>query len=155
MENNNNVYIKISGNNTKNVTVEWFVNNKFYNSGNKLNRPLPAGIDRITAKIVYDGKTINVHKTVVVPGNIPYYISALFISILVFIFLLNTIYYDNRSVENIIKNANGKTVKALIRESKRDRINKHYLMSKIKLMEKNNKLSIEKDLDNRKFIVIK
>ncbi len=155
MENNNNVYIKINGNNTKNVTVEWFVNNKFYNSGNKLNKPLPAGIDRVTAKIVYDGKTIYVHKTVVVPGNIPYYISALFISILVFIFLLNNIYYNNRSVENIIKNANGKTVRALIRESKRDRINRHYLMSKIKLMEKNNKLSIEKDLDNRKFIVIK
>ncbi len=156
IENNKNVlYLKINGKNTKNITIEWFINNKYYGSGDKINPSLPVGIDKITAKIDYNGKTIYVNKKITVLGNIPYYISVIFISIIIFIFIFNTFYYNNKNIEYIIENLNGKTIKDAIKEAKKNRISRHYLMSGIKLMEKNNKLSIEKDLDNQKFILLK
>jgi len=156
IENNKNtLYLKINGKNTENITIEWFINNKYYSSGYKIKPSLPVGIDKITAEIHYNDKTIYVNKKIIVLGNIPYYISVIFISIIIFIFIFNNFYYNNKDIKNIIENLNGKTIKDAIKEAKKNRISKHYLMSEIKLMEKNNKLSIENDLDNQKFILLK
>jgi hypothetical protein len=153
MEKGNNFYVQMSGNNTKNATVAWYVNGIYSNSGNRLNMKLPMGIDKISAKISYGGKAYTAEKRIVVLGNLPYYIGIAGISIMASIFAVEEFYFNNKNVDDLLMELNGENIKRIIKSGRKKRISARRVNSRIKMLSGMGELFIERDMDNNKFVM--
>ena len=146
-------FLNIKGNNTGNATVAWYVNGKYSGSGTELHEKLPVGIDRISARISYDGKTYTTEKTVVVLGNIPYIVGAAGIGSVIAIFAVETFYFNNTDIDSIIENSYGKTVKELMKTGRKKRASGRRIKYRLKALSMEGKISIARDLDNNKYVM--
>ena len=146
-------HLKINGNNTENATIAWYVNGKYSGSGLVLRDRLPEGIDKISAKITYDGKVYTAEKAVIVLGNIPYIVGALGIGAIITIFAVETFYFNNTDIDDIIENSYGKTVKELIKTGRRKRASGRRIKYRLKALSMEGKISIARDLDNKKYVM--
>lgn len=146
-------YIKINGNNTGNVTVDWYINGVYSGSGLVLHKGLPEGIDKISAEIGYDGKVYTARKTVVALGNIPYLVGAAGIASIITVFTVETFYFNNREFDEIIENSYGKTVKELIKTGRKKRASGRKIKYRLKVLSMEGKISIVRDLDNKKYVM--
>ncbi len=146
-------HLKINGNNTENVTIVWYVNGKFSGSGLVLQERLHEGIDRIAVKISYGSKVYTAEKTVVVLGNIPYIVGAFGIGAIITIFAVETFYFNNTDIDDIIENSYGKTVKELIKTGRRKRASGRRIKYRLKTLSMEGKISIARDLDNKKYVM--
>ena len=146
-------HLKIKGNNTQNATVAWYVNGKYSGSGLALTDRLPEGIDKISAKITYDGKVYTAEKTVIVLGNIPYIVGGVGIGAIITIFAVETFYFNNTDIDDIIENSYGKTVKELIKVGRKKRASGRRIKYRLKALSMEGKISIARDLDNKKYVM--
>lgn len=152
-EKSGHYYLIIRGNNTGNATVKWYVNGAYSGTGMVLDKKLPEGVDKISARIACDGKTYNTERTVIVLGNLPYIVGILGIGAVISIFVIETFYFNNRDIDDIIENSHGKTVKELIRIGRRHRASGRRIKSRINELSVEGRISIARDLDNKKYIM--
>ena len=146
-------YLKIKGNNTGNATVAWYVNGKYSGSGTQLHEQLPVGIDKLSAKISYNGKTYTVEKSVIVLGNIPYVVGIVGIGSIITIFAVETFYFNNTDIDDIIENSYGKSVKEVIKAGRKNRASGRRIKYRLKALSMEGKISIARDLDNKKYVM--
>lgn len=146
-------YLAIKGNNTGNATVAWYVNGKYSGSGTELNEKLPVGIDKLSAQISYNGKTYTVEKTVIVLGNIPYIVGSVGIVAIITIFAVETFYFNNTDIDDIIENSYGKSMKEVIKAGRKKRASGRRIKYRLKAMSMEGKISIARDLDNKKYVM--
>ena len=152
-EKNGIYYLNIKGNNTGNATVAWYINGRYSGSGTELNEKLPVGIDKLSAKIRYDGKTYPVEKTVIVLGNIPYIVGAVGIGAIITIFAIETFYFNNTNIDDIIENSYGKSMKEVIKAGRKKRVSSRRIKYRLKALSTEGKISIARDLDNKKYVM--
>ena len=146
-------YLSIKGNNTGSATVAWYVNGKYSGSGTELYEKLPVGIDRISARIAYDGKAYTTKKTVVVLGNIPYIVGAAGIGSVIAIFAVETFYFNNTDIDSIIENSYGKSLKELMKTGRKKRASGRRIKYRLNVLSMEGKISIARDLDNKKYVM--
>ncbi len=146
-------YLKIKGNNTGNATVAWYINGRYSGSGTELNETLPVGIDELSAKISYDGKTYTVEKSVIVLGNIPYIVGSVGIGAIITIFAVETFYFNNTDIDDIIENSYGKSMKEVIKAGRKKRASGRRIKYRLKALSMEGKISIARDLDNKKYVM--
>ena len=146
-------YLNIKGNNTGNATVAWYVNGRYSGSGTELHEKLPVGIDKLSAKISYDGKTYTVEKSVIVLGNIPYIVGSMGTGAIITIFAIETFYFNNTDIDNIIENSYGKSVKEVIKAARKNRASGRRIKYRLKALSMEGKISIARDLDNKKYVM--
>ena len=146
-------YLKIKGNNTGNATVAWYINGRYSGSGTELNEKLPVGIDKLSAKISYDGKTYLVEKTVIVLGNILYIVGAIGIGAIISIFAVETFYFNNTDIDYIIENSYGKSMKEVIKAGRKKRVSGRRIKYRLRSLSMEGKISIARDLDNKKYVM--
>ena len=145
--------MNIKGNNTGNATVAWYVNGRYSGSGTELNETLPVGIDELSAKISYDGKTYTVEKSVIVLGNIPYIVGSVGIGAIITIFAVETFYFNNTDIDDIIENSYGKSMKEVIKAGRKKRASGRRIKYRLKALSMEGKISIARDLDNKKYVM--
>ena len=146
-------YLIIHGNNTGNITVAWYVNGAYSGSGMELNGRLPEGVDKISAIVAYSGKTYTVTRTVIVLGNLPYIVGLAGIGSIISIFAVETFYFNNRDIDDIIENSYGKTVRELLRNGRRQRASGRRIKSRLNQLSMEGRISVVRDLDNKKYIM--
>lgn len=154
IQHDNAFYVSINGNYTNNLTIAWYINGRYSNSGNRLTSELPLGFDLISVKVIQDKHEYEAEKRVTNLGNIPYYAGFAGIVSVICIFIVETFYYNNKDVDYLLEELNGSRMKDIIKAARRKRIRKSVVMSKIKLLSLSGKLSIERDMDNNKFIFL-
>ena len=93
-EKSGHYYLIIRGNNTGNATVKWYVNGAYSGTGMVLDKKLPEGVDKISARIACDGKTYSTERTVIVLGNLPYIVGIFGIGAVISIFVIETFYFN-------------------------------------------------------------
>lgn len=154
MKNSSGFYVKVNGNLTSNATIAWYVNGKYSNNGKSLVKTLGIGIDKITVKVSEDGKIYSDSRKVTYIGNLPYYAGFAGISIILIIFLIENFYFNNKNVDDIIRELNGSTLKKIVKYGRKERISPKRMKSRIKALNITGKISIERDMDNNKFIFV-
>ncbi|MEM0140351.1 MAG: hypothetical protein QXZ44_07080 [Ferroplasma sp.] len=143
----------ISGNNTKNLTVAWYINGKLSNYGMSLDSALPMGYDHISVKIVNNGRKYTATKDILVLGLIPYYASAAVIAGATGLFLINLLYYKNTGMDELILKYDGKPLKEVFKICRKNRIRKSRMKARIHALQREGKLSIDSDMNNQKYII--
>ncbi|ARD84636.1 hypothetical protein FAD_0730 [Ferroplasma acidiphilum] len=149
---NGKFYVKINGNLIANATIAWYVNGKYSNTGKSLTTKLSTGIDKISVKITDGGKTYTDSRIVYYTGNLPYYAGFTGVFAILAIFLFETLYFNNKNVDELIIELNGSTLKKILKSGRRKRISGKLIRSRIKALNISGKISIERDMDNHKFI---
>ncbi len=144
----------INGTNLKNASIIWYVNGKYFGSGVSPGKSLPIGYDKITMEIKYHNNHREVTHNFIIVGNLPYYVSFSGVIAVLFIFLYN-LYYSNKDVNSLINDIYGMHMKDALKLYKKNKISKLRARKFIKRMEKTGEISIEKDMDGKKFIILK
>ncbi len=153
MNSGGSFFVVIKGNQTRNATIAWYVNGKYSNSGKVLNSKLGIGINSISVKVTENGKVYTATRKVTYFGNIPYYVGIAGISTVLFIFLANILYFNNKNVDDLIRELNGENLRQIIKSGRKERIGRKTITSRIRMLSMAGKISIERDMDNNKFII--
>lgn len=143
----------VKGNNTSNLTISWYINGKFVNTGNRLTKNLGFGIYKIKASVSANGKVYSSSKTIVILGNIPYYLSIGGILIIVSVFMISKYYYQKFDVEEFIKSHKNMPVKDVYSDARKKRLKSSEVKKTIKMMLNAGGISIESDLNGKKYLI--
>lgn len=144
--------ISAKGNGLSRVSVTWYVNGRKASQGQVLNTTLGIGVHTVAASLKYQGKSASVEKRVIVTGAVPYVAVPSAVAALI---LYRAVGTNRDTVEIrkvILENLNG-SMKDTISRGRRIRATSSTIKKEIYRMQREGKLSIERDPDGNRYVM--